>query len=396
MRKTIDTINSIFGEENFITMFCKKTVGGKQDSEHFAKIHEYILCYSNNQYIAGKDEKAPDSYPYFDEKTKKYYKTQLLRKWGDAARRVDREDMFYPIFWNGKKFSLEKNEFEHPKIILPMIDSNTEGRWRWGFNTMQDGINNNLITVKEENGELIAYEKIYEPDTKEETGTKLYRTWIDNIKNTTGTTLLKELFDGNSPFDYPKPVDLIKLILKMGNISNNYVLDFFSGSATTAQAVMELNLKDGGQRRFILCTNNENGICKDVTYQRLKTVITGKRQDGSEYSNGIPANLMYFRTDFVDKESEELSEELLAHIREMIQLEHGIKIDDQKYVIIMDDEAMDAFEQNFSSYTQLKAVFINQDVFLSSSQEEMLENVASYIIPDYYFDFELREAGEIW
>ena len=174
------------------------------------------------------------------------------------------------------------------------------------------------------------------------------------------------------------------------------ILDFFAGSGTTGQAVMELNQQDGGQRRFILCTNNENSICEEVTYQRLKTVITGKRQDGSEYSEGIPANLMYFRTDFVEKESEELSENLLEHIREMIQLEHGVKIDDRKYVIIMTDEEMDAFEQNFSNYTQLKAVFINQDVFLSASQEEMLENVDSYIIPDYYFDFELREAGEIW
>ena len=87
---------------------------------------------------------------------------------------------------------------------------------------------------------------------------------------------------------------------------------------------------------------------------------------------------------------------MLAHICEMIQLEHGIKIDDKKYVIIMTDEEMDAFEQNIADYTQLKAVFINQDVFLSASQEKMLEKIDSYIIPDYYFDFELREAGEIW
>ena len=73
----------------------------------------------------------------------------------------------------------------------------------------------------------------------------------------------------------------------------------------------------------------------------------------------------------------------------------SVRIDEQKYVIIMTDEEMDAFEQNFSSYTQLKAVFIHQDVFLSSSQEEMLENVDSYIIPDCYFDFEQRETGEI-
>lgn len=207
---------------------------------------------------------------------------------------------------------------------------------------------------------------------------------------------LKAIFSGSIPFDTPKPTSLIKRVLEIASNEDSIILDFFAGSGTTGQAVMELNRQDGGKRSFILCTNNENDICETVTYQRLKTVITGKRQDGSEYSEGIPANLMYFRTDFVDKESEELSEELLEHIREMIQLEHGIKIDDQKYVIIMDDEEMDAFEQNFSNYTQLKAVFINQDVFLSSSQEEMLESVDSYIIPDYYFDFELREAGEIW
>lgn len=105
---------------------------------------------------------------------------------------------------------------------------------------------------------------------------------------------------------------------------------------------------------------------------------------------------MYFRTDFVDKESESLSDDLLKHIREMIQLEHGIKIDDQKYVIIMEDEDMDELEKNIDNYPQLKAVFINQDVFLSSSQEALLEKIDSYIIPDYYFDYELREAGEIW
>lgn len=216
----------------------------------------------------------------------------------------------------------------------------------------------------------------------------------DVAETGTATKLLTNIFGKKDVFENPKPVEIIKFILK--HTTGDTVLDFFAGSGSTAQAVMEYNVEEGADRSFILCTNNQNNICEDITYPRIKTVITGKRMDDSEYSEGIPANLMYFRTDFVDKESEELSEKLLEHIREMIQLEYGIKIDEQKYVIIMDDEEMDAFEQNFSSYTQLKAVFINQDVFLSSSQEEMLENVDSYIIPDYYFDFELREAGEIW
>ena len=211
-----------------------------------------------------------------------------------------------------------------------------------------------------------------------------------------GADQLKAIFNVTNKFNNPKPSTLIQFLLKFSPNKKAIVLDFFAGSGSTGHAVMELNQEDGGRRKFILCTNNENGICKNVTYQRLKTVITGKRQDGSEYSEGIPANLMYFRTDFVEKESEELSENLLAHIREMIQLEHGVKIDDQKYVIIMDDEEMDTFEQNIGNYTQLKAVFINQEVFLSSSQEAMLENIDTHIIPDYYFDFELREAGEIW
>lgn len=212
-----------------------------------------------------------------------------------------------------------------------------------------------------------------------------------------GTKEVTEIF-GTKKFSFPKPIGLIKYLIEIATVRtpDAIVLDFFAGSGTTGQAVMELNHLDGGQRKFILCTNNENNICEEVTYQRLKTVITGKRQDGSEYSEGIPANLMYFRTDFVEKESEDLSENLLEHIREMIQLEHGVKIDDQKYVIIMTDEEMDAFEQNIGNYPDLRAVFINQDVFLSSSQEALLDKIDSYIIPDYYFDFELREAGEIW
>lgn len=82
--------------------------------------------------------------------------------------------------------------------------------------------------------------------------------------------------------------------------TSSTILDFFAGSGTTGQAVLELNNEDGGNRRFILCTNNENNICDSVTYPRLKTVITGIRQDGSKYSEGIPANLYYFKTDFVN------------------------------------------------------------------------------------------------
>lgn len=188
-----------------------------------------------------------------------------------------------------------------------------------------------------------------------------------------------------------KPIKMLKQLINYSPKKDALVLDFFAGSGSTGHAVISLNKEDGGDRRFILCTNNEEDICTMITYPRLSNAIQGYGKN-----DGIPANLKYYRTDFVDKESEELSEELLEHIIEMIQLEHGVRVDGKQYVVIMDDEEMDEFEQNIASYTELKAVFINQDILLSAAQEKLLQSLESYVIPDYYFDFELREAGEIW
>lgn len=219
--------------------------------------------------------------------------------------------------------------------------------------------------------------------------------WDDCGTATDGTKELLNIF-GEKVFDTPKPTELIKRIADLAGNKETLILDFFAGSGTTAQAILELNEQDGGNRRFILCTNNDGEICSNVTYPRIKTVLTGKRSDGSEYSSGISANLKYYRTDFVNKDSEELYDDLLTHVIEMIQLEYGVKVDNQKYVMIMSDEEMDEFEKNIDVYTDLKAVFINQDVLLSTAQEQLLNKLDSYIIPDYYFDFELREAGEVW
>lgn len=211
-----------------------------------------------------------------------------------------------------------------------------------------------------------------------------------------GAAELKKIFNKTNVFSNPKPVDLIKFLIKFCAKDDAIILDFFAGSGTTGQAVLDLNSEDGGNRKFILCTNNENNICEEVTYQRLKTVITGKREDGSEYSQGQKVNLKYYKTDFVDKESEEIYDDLLEHIKEMIQLQYGVKVDNQKYIMIMDDDEMDEFEKHFDEYKDIEVVFINQDVLLSTSQEKLLQNINTKIIPNCYFDFELREVGELW
>ena len=124
-------------------------------------------------------------------------------------------------------------------------------------------------------------------------------------------------------------------------------------------------------------------------------VVLGVTKKGKEIE-GIPANLKFYHTDFVPKENDSLCDDLLNNIVEMIQLQYGVKVDGKKYIIIMDDDEMDNFEKKFTKYDEIQALFINQDVLLSTSQEKLIASINTYIIPDCYFDFELREAGEIW
>lgn len=203
---------------------------------------------------------------------------------------------------------------------------------------------------------------------------------------------LKAIFDGSIPFDTPKPTALIERILEIASTNESIILDFFAGSGTTAHAVMRYNShhKDS-HRKFILCTNNENNICDNVTYARICNVINGYAKE-----DGIPSNLKYYRTTSVSKTDEYLADSLLNHVTEMIQLEHGVKIDDDSYIMIMNDDEADELERKWNEYTDIKAIYVSQDVLLTASQEALFESVDIYIIPDYYFNFELREAGELW
>lgn len=227
-------------------------------------------------------------------------------------------------------------------------------------------------------------------------GSEIPTIWTEKDFHTTkGTAAIKEIF-GDKRFSYPKPLELIVEILRAVTNADSIVLDFFAGSGTTGQACLELNKQDSGNRRFIVCTNNEGDICNNVTYPRLHTVISGIRIDGSKYSDGIPANLKYYRTDFVSRDEEYLSDALLEHIAEMVQLEHGVKIEGQRYIMVMSDEEADELEQNWSSYTEVQAMYVSKNVLFTSTQVALFKETPQFIIPDNYFKFELREEGEVW
>ncbi len=202
---------------------------------------------------------------------------------------------------------------------------------------------------------------------------------------------LKAIFAGGIPFDTPKPTRLVDRIIYIASYDDSIILDFFAGSGTTGHAVLKHNFENGGNRRFILCTNNENNICEEVTYERIKRVIEGYGD-----TEGIPANLKYYRTDFVSKDSDALTDELLDHIKEMIQLEHGIKLDGSQYIMVLTDEEADALEQHWDEYKDVKALYVSRNVLFTTEQNVLFGDVDIHIIPDDYFKFELQEVGESW
>ena len=245
------------------------------------------------------------------------------------------------------------------------------------------------VVGREENSPTLVFGK------NETEGGEIPTIWTEKTFYTTkGTDMIRDIF-GDNRFSYPKPLELIMEIIRSVSDKNTVVLDFFAGSATTAHAVLELNKEDGGHRQFILGTNNENRICEAITFPRIKTVITGIRPDGSRYSDGIPANLKYYKTDYIPKTSDDIVYALIDHIKEMVQLEHGIDLDNRQYVILFDDDAADVLEENWEDYPNLRGIYMSSDVLLTAEQQKLFGDVELNIIPEYYFEEELREAGQV-
>lgn len=199
-----------------------------------------------------------------------------------------------------------------------------------------------------------------------------------------GTSDLNKLFDTKS-FPFPKPVDLIKYIIKMGtaNKEKAAILDFFAGSGTTGQAVLRYNAENGGSfRQFILCTNNENNICRDVTYERIKRVV-----DKEDYA----ASLKYYKIDYVPIDERmyyEYADELLRHIRELVELENGINFNgNAEIAIVLTEEELGAFVDNIQNFAKCHKLYMGHDLLPTEEQQKAIyaQQIEVNIIPDYYY-----------
>ena len=202
-------------------------------------------------------------------------------------------------------------------------------RWRWGIETFRQ--RQQEVNIRKNNaGRYVAefIQKGFNPPR--------------NVQNfTTGTVELRSVI-GQNKFKSPKSVAMMKWIQQIASIKDSIILDFFAGSGTTGQAVLELNKEDGGHRQFILCTNNENKIAEEVTYPRIKAVV-----EGYSDTEGIPANVRYFKTDFVEKDEtlDKLRRKLSPACEDMIRIREGAFdkiIDEDKFKVYKNSRGLTA------------------------------------------------------
>lgn len=289
-------MDEIFGENGFLLNVSRITKKGGKSTQTIAKNNDYVIGYTLSTDIKFSQEEKTDlnKYKYEDEFVEtrgKYALTQTL----DYNSLQYSTTMDFEIELEGRKFypggskerMLERHSGKHGV---------TDWVWRWSKSAVEWGKEQGMFVIKNDRIYTKSYLKCRKRNGKNELEiidvTKSYTTlsFLDNkYSNDNGKKELDRIFDdGSTLFKNPKPTALVSELIKMVcSKEDAIILDFFAGSGTTGQAVLELN-KDGGKRQFILCTSNEitdttpNGVVVDVTSKRLKRVMTGSCYDGSK------------------------------------------------------------------------------------------------------------------
>ena len=360
--------DEIFGEDNRVaTLVWKKRYQGAKE-KHIVVCHEYLLMYCKEKAL------LPSLFvPSDDTYAKKYFKqsdeygsfrTQPL----EAGKSMDdRENLRFPI-------TAPDGTLVYPKR-----------QWIWSKEHVEEGISQHIIGFsKTKQGEWSVFIKQYLNDESGNQRKTKQFSIIDGIYTQHGTKEIEAIFGDGNIFKFPKPSNLICKVLDIVPFEKDFtVLDFFAGSGTTAHAVLKYNkANDNINRRFILCTNNENNICREVTYERIKRVID---------KEGYAASLKYYKVDYVpvsERMYYEYADELLSHIRELVELENGINfIGNEEIGIVLTEEELDNFISQLENNTKCRKLYLGHDVLMDAQQAQVLRDrkITINIIPDYYY-----------
>ena len=405
--------DEIFGENNRISThhiqvrYAEKSLA---DGKSVKPVMEYILIYAKNsancELNLPKEEYTDSSFVF---EIKEDAKGKII-EYKDGTKVV----VFYPGEWK-----IEKKEKSDMNLLKETWVSGTiYSKMSYGQVVRKyiepryttDGLGC-LYKVMGRGDDGLGYRYYVGPAKKNSSRCKMYSgmplSRVKEIKSGKGAyreVPISNLMDyapdfgnivneGGVPFNSgKKPVKMLKEIINYHKNKNAIVLDFFAGSGSTAQAVLELNKEDGGDRQFILCTNNENNICEKITYRRIINVIKGYAKN-----EPLKSNLKYYRTAYVPRmntEDENIQENLLVNIKNLIQLENGIDIDDRKIKVILDEKTIDEFSTKINEVKECEKLYISSDILLTAKQTKLFKdnNVEIFIIPEYYFDEEIKEV----
>lgn len=316
-------LEEIFGYENHLgTVVIRNNPKGRMTKRKFSLVHEYGIFFGNSSQSTIKKlpvDPSNKTHKYKQDTDGSWYLPVNLRKQGvdsDAYNnKGELSHRHYPIYFDPETGAISVTKELHVKID-PIDVSGTKRIWRRGKEVIEkmyeDG---DLWVQKTANGYQLYFKFRGGLD-----GKLAQSVWSETHFSASdyGTKILDSILGQREKFQYPKAPEAVKQsILSATNKKNAIILDFFAGSGTTGHAVLELNKEDGGNRSFILCTNNENNIAEEVTYQRVKGVI-----DGYKEIAGIPANVRYFKTDFVERAdtTDQTRVALVARATDMIKV----------------------------------------------------------------------------
>lgn len=353
--------DDVFGADQFINLFVwQRNSSAKTEKGKFTVNTEYVLLYSKTQNYVLNPAYKPLSEA-----------SQKLFKFDDKDGRGKYQTV-----------SLQKPRDPGPETTYAYVDNSGKvwacppKGWRMKYEKIKALENDNRLVLT---GNTLRVKDYW--NERENEGKRVDTLWNDLPQNTAGSGELEAIMGVPDTFDNPKPTDLIKRCLEIGE-KNSMVLDFFAGSGTTGHAVMKLNAEDGGTRRFILCTNNENNICREVTYERIKRVID---------KEGYAASLKYFKVDYIpisERMYYEYADELLSHIRELVELENGINFTGNAEVgIVLTEDELVEFIENGENFVKCNKLYVGHDVLMDAEQVQLLKDqkISIHVIPDYYY-----------
>ena len=287
--------DEIFGASNFVSNFLwrKKSTTSNVRGAEISSLCDYNLCYKKT--FAAKikpriKSKEDRNFPFHDELGN--YRTTVIEKKDAGA--YQRESMKFPILGHtprpGKRWQIGEQKARELERL---------GRFIY-------------------DGEKIVL-KVYDFEQADTTSAQPNLLLEHGTTDNSARLVNNEILGVPELFSNPKPVELISHFVNIGGNQQSYILDFFAGSGTTLHAVMQLNAEDGGKRTCILCTNNENGICENVTYERNKRVIEGyTKPNGEEVAGLTDNNLRYYRTEFLPRERS------VKNMRELVHASTGL------------------------------------------------------------------------